>query len=55
MIYGWHAKDVTGSHVVLKQQSSKPFPQEVVEKSSPSRSFLFQKEIGQLKPRDCDT
>ena len=29
-----HAKDVTGSHVIVKQQSGKPFPEPVVERAA---------------------
>ncbi len=45
-----HAKDVTGSHVVLKQQSSKPFPQEVVEKAAQAAAFYSKRKSDSLSP-----
>jgi predicted ribosome quality control (RQC) complex YloA/Tae2 family protein len=45
-----HAKDVTGSHVVLKQQSSKPFPQAVVEKAAQAAAFYSKRKSDSLSP-----
>lgn len=45
-----HAKDVTGSHVVLKQQSSKPIPQEVVEKAAQAAAFYSKRKSDSLSP-----
>lgn len=45
-----HAKDVTGSHVVIKQQSSKPFPQEVVEKAAQAAAFYSKRKSDSLSP-----
>lgn len=45
-----HAKDVTGSHVVLKQQSSKPFPQDVVEKAAQAAAFYSKRKSDSLSP-----
>ncbi|SMG37758.1 Predicted component of the ribosome quality control (RQC) complex, YloA/Tae2 family, contains fibronectin-binding (FbpA) and DUF814 domains [Marivirga sericea] len=45
-----HAKDVTGSHVVLKQQSSKPFPQSVVEKAAQAAAFYSKRKSDSLSP-----
>lgn len=45
-----HAKDVTGSHVVLKQQSSKPFPHEVVEKAAQAAAFYSKRKSDSLSP-----
>jgi predicted ribosome quality control (RQC) complex YloA/Tae2 family protein len=45
-----HAKDVSGSHVVLKQQSSKPFPHEVVEKAAQAAAFYSKRKSDSLSP-----
>jgi predicted ribosome quality control (RQC) complex YloA/Tae2 family protein len=45
-----HAKDVTGSHVIIKQQSSKPFPQEVVEKAAQAAAYYSKRKSDSLSP-----
>jgi len=45
-----HAKDVTGSHVVLKQQSSKPCPHEVVEKAAQAAAYYSKRKSDSLSP-----
>ncbi len=45
-----HAKDVSGSHVVLKQQSNKPFPHEVIEKAAQLAAFYSKRKTDSLTP-----
>ncbi|WNB17176.1 NFACT RNA binding domain-containing protein [Marivirga arenosa] len=45
-----HAKDVTGSHVVLKQQSNKPFPQDVIEHAAQAAAFYSKRKSDSLSP-----
>ncbi len=45
-----HAKDVSGSHVILKQQSNKPFPHEVIEKAAQLAAFYSKRKTDSLTP-----
>ncbi|MBK6264179.1 DUF814 domain-containing protein [Marivirga sp. S37H4] len=45
-----HAKDVSGSHVILKHQSNKPFPQEVIEKAAQLAAFYSKRKTDSLTP-----
>ncbi|GAA5037442.1 hypothetical protein GCM10011506_33750 [Marivirga lumbricoides] len=45
-----HAKDVSGSHVILKQQSNKPFPREVIEKAAQLAAFYSKRKTDSLTP-----
>ncbi len=45
-----HAKDVTGSHVILKQQSNRPFPQQVIEKAAQLAAFYSKRKTDSLSP-----
>ena len=45
-----HAKDVSGSHVVLKYQSNKPFPQEVIEKAAQLAAHYSKRKTDSLCP-----
>jgi predicted ribosome quality control (RQC) complex YloA/Tae2 family protein len=45
-----HAKDVTGSHVVLKHQSNKNFPMEVIEKAAQLAAYYSKRKTDSLVP-----
>ena len=45
-----HAKDVSGSHVVLKKQSNKPFPHQVVEKAAQLAAFYSKRKTDSVIP-----
>lgn len=45
-----HAKDVSGSHVILKQQSNKPFPHDVIEKAAQLAAFYSKRKTDSLTP-----
>lgn len=45
-----HAKDVSGSHVILKQQSNKPFPREVIEKAAQLAAYYSKRKTDSLTP-----
>lgn len=45
-----HAKDVTGSHVILKHQSNKPFPAEVIEKAAQLAAYYSKRKTDSLVP-----
>ncbi|GAB3339098.1 NFACT family protein [Marivirga atlantica] len=45
-----HAKDVTGSHVVLKHQSNKPFPSQVIDKAAQLAAFYSKRKTDSLCP-----
>ncbi len=54
--YAWkedlwlHAKDVSGSHVVVKYQSGKPFPEPVVERAAQLAAFFSKRKHDTLCP-----
>lgn len=54
--YAWkedmwlHAKDVTGSHVVIKYQSGKPFPEPVIEKAAQLAAYYSKRKNDTLCP-----
>ncbi|MFT5617249.1 MAG: putative ribosome quality control (RQC) complex YloA/Tae2 family protein [Arenicella sp.] len=48
-----HARDVTGSHVVLKYQAGKPFPPIVIEKAASLAAFYSQGKSNSLQPVIC--
>jgi len=45
-----HAKDVPGSHVVIKYQSGKPFPKDVIEKAAQVAAFYSKRKNDTLCP-----
>ena len=45
-----HAKDVAGSHVVIKQQSGKAFPKEVIERAAELAAFYSKRKGDSLAP-----
>lgn len=45
-----HAKDVSGSHVVVKHQSGKPFPKDVIEKAASLAAFYSKRSNDTLCP-----
>ncbi|MCE7062066.1 NFACT RNA binding domain-containing protein [Dyadobacter sp. CY343] len=45
-----HAKDVTGSHVVVKNQSGKPFPAPVIERAAELAAFYSKRKNDSLCP-----
>ena len=45
-----HAKDVTGSHVVLKYRSGKPFPKTVIEKAAQLAAYYSKRKNDSLCP-----
>jgi predicted ribosome quality control (RQC) complex YloA/Tae2 family protein len=45
-----HAKDVTGSHVVIKNQSGKPFPAPVIERAAELAAFYSKRKNDSLCP-----
>jgi predicted ribosome quality control (RQC) complex YloA/Tae2 family protein len=45
-----HAKDVTGSHVILKHQSNKNFPMEVIEKAAQLAAYYSKRKTDSLVP-----
>lgn len=46
----FHAKDVSGSHVILKQQSGKPFPKSTLEKVAALAAYYSKKKTDSLCP-----
>ena len=54
--YAWkedlwlHAKDVTGSHVVIKHQAGKPFPEPVIERAAQLAAFFSKRKNDTLCP-----
>ncbi len=45
-----HAKDVPGSHVVIKQQSGKPFPEQVIEAAAQLAAYYSKRKQDTLCP-----
>jgi len=45
-----HAKDVAGSHVVIKYQSGKPFPKEVIERAAQLAAYHSKRKTDTLCP-----
>jgi predicted ribosome quality control (RQC) complex YloA/Tae2 family protein len=45
-----HARDVSGSHVVIKHQAGKPFPKEVIERAAEIAAFYSQRKTDSLCP-----
>ncbi len=45
-----HAKDVTGSHVVIKYQAGKPFPNDVIEKAASLAAYYSKRSNDSLCP-----
>jgi predicted ribosome quality control (RQC) complex YloA/Tae2 family protein len=45
-----HAKDVTGSHVVIKHQAGKPFPKPVIERAASMAAFYSKRKNDSLCP-----
>lgn len=54
--YSWkedlwlHAKDVAGSHVIIKHQAGKPFPKSVIEKSAQLAAYYSKRKSDSLCP-----
>lgn len=45
-----HAKDVSGSHVVIKHQSGKPFPKDVIERAAELAAYNSKRKTDSLCP-----
>lgn len=45
-----HAKDVAGSHVVIKHQAGKPFPKDVIEKAAQLAAYNSKRKTESLAP-----
>ena len=45
-----HAKDVSGSHVIIKYKSGKPFPKEVIERGAQLAAFFSKRKNESLCP-----
>jgi predicted ribosome quality control (RQC) complex YloA/Tae2 family protein len=48
-----HAKDVAGSHVVIKHQSGKQFPKEVIHRAAELAAFNSKRRTDSLCPVIC--
>ncbi|MFM7855154.1 MAG: NFACT RNA binding domain-containing protein, partial [Flammeovirgaceae bacterium] len=45
-----HAKDVAGSHVLIKHQANKPFPKDVIERAAQLAAFYSKRKNDSLCP-----
>ena len=45
-----HAKDVPGSHVIIKHQSGKPFPKDVIERAAQLAAYNSKRKTETLCP-----